>query len=223
MLDLDGSVAYRGSLELLMENLHKIKTIKSILVTNTRAYSDRNSVAADIAALVSQNGKRVALIDADLRRPLLHSLFEIPNRVGLVEILQEQRSLSAAMHSVNSNHLFVLTAGKLPAAGTNLFALPKMKDLMNQLNDEYDKIIIHGPPFFYNEATTLAGKVDGVVLLIHPGHSKSDPSQAIMEKFQKTGATIIGIVMRDVPKYQVNQSAFIDKLLSYDRRARITP
>lgn len=206
-----------------MENLNKIKSIKSILVTNTRAYSDGNSVAADLAALVAQNGKRVALVDADLRRPLLHSLFKLPNRVGLVDILLEQRSLSAAMHPVNSNHLFVLTAGKLPVADIDLFALPKMSSFLSQLKAEYDKIIIHGPPFFYSEATTLAGKVDGVVLLIHPGHSKTDPYQAIMEKFQKTGATIIGIVMRDIPKYQINQSAFIDKLLTFDRQAHLTP
>ena len=206
-----------------MENLNKIKSIKSILVTNTRAYSDGNSVAADLAALVAQNGKRVALVDADLRRPLLHSLFKLPNRVGLVDILLEQRSLSAAMHPVNSNHLFVLTAGKLPVADLDFFALPKMSSILSQLKSEYDKIIIHGPPFFYSEAATLAGKVDGVVLLIHPGHSKTDPYQAIMEKFQKTGATIIGIVMRDIPKYQVNQSAFIDKLLTYDRQAHLTP
>jgi len=206
-----------------MENLNKIKSIKSILVTSTRAYSDGNSVAADLAALVAQNGKRVALVDADLRRPLLHSLFKLPNRVGLVDILLEQRSLSAAMHPVNSNHLFVLTAGKLPVADIDLFALPKMSSFLSQLKAEYDKIIIHGPPFFYSEATTLAGKVDGVVLLIHPGHSKTDPYQAIMEKFQKTGATIIGIVMRDIPKYQINQSAFIDKLLTFDRQAHLTP
>ncbi|MCJ7519281.1 MAG: CpsD/CapB family tyrosine-protein kinase [Anaerolineaceae bacterium] len=206
-----------------MENINKIKSIKSILVTNTRAYSDGNSVAAELAALIAQNGKRVALVDADLRRPLIHSLFDLPNRVGLVDILQEKRSLSAVMHSVNSNQLFVLTAGKLTGSGIDLFALPKMSSLLSQLNAEYDKVIIHGPPFFYSEATSLAGKVDGVVLLIHPGHTKSDPSQAIMEKFQKTGATIIGIVMRDQPKYQVNQSAFIDKLLTYDRRARLTP
>ena len=205
-----------------MENLNKIKSIKSILVTNTRAYSDGNSVAADLAALVAQNGKRVALVDADLRRPLLHSLFKLPNRVGLVDILLEQRSLSAAMHPVNSNHLFVLTAGKLPVPGIDLFSLPKMSSILSQLNAEYDKIIIHGPPFFYSEATTLAGKVDGVILLIHPGHSKTDPYQAIMEKFQKTGATIIGIVMRDIPKYQINQSAFIDKLLTFDRQAHLT-
>ncbi len=206
-----------------MENLNNNKSIKSILVTSTRAYSNGNSIAADLAALVAQNGKRVALVDADLRRPLLHLLFKLPNRVGLVDILQELRPLSAAMHSINSGHLSVLTAGILPGSENNLFTLPKMGDILNQLSARYDKIIIHGPPFFYSEAAILAGKVDGVVLLIHPGHSKTDPYQAVMEKFQKTGATIIGIVMRDLPKYQVNQSAFIDKLLTYDRRTRLTP
>ncbi len=206
-----------------MENLKKVKSVKSILVTSTRAYTDGNSVAANLAALVAQNGKRVVLVDADLRRPLLHLLFKLPNRVGLVDVLQELRSLSAVMHSVDSNHLFVLTAGVLPSPKTNLFVQPKLSEILEQLGHRYDKIIIHGPPFFYNEAATLAGKVDGVVLLIHPGHTKSDPYQAVMDKFQKTGATIIGIVMRDVPKYQINQSAFIDKLLSYDRRARLMP
>jgi Mrp family chromosome partitioning ATPase len=152
----------------------------------------------------------------------LHYLFNLQNRVGLVDVLQEQRSLSAAMHSVNSNHLFVLTAGVLPNPEVDLFTQPKMGEVLGQLSRKFDKIIIHGPPFFYTEAACLAGKVDGVVLLIHPGHSKPDPYQAVMEKFQKTGATIIGIVMRDMPKYQVNQSAFIDKLLTYDRRARLT-
>ena len=206
-----------------MENLNKLKSIKSILVTNTRAYTDGNSVAADLAALVAQNGKRVVLVDADLRRPLLHSLFNLPNRVGLSDVLRGQRSLSAALHSVNSSHMSVLTAGLLPASGTDLFTLPKMGELLTQLNSDFDKIIIHGPPFFYTEAATLAGRVDGVVLLIYTGHAKPDPYQAIMEKFQKTGATIIGIVMRDLPKYQINQSAFIDKLLTYDRRARLAP
>ena len=207
-----------------MENLNKIKSIKSILVTNTRAYSDGNSVAADLAAMVSQNGKRVALVDADLRRPLLHSLFELPNRVGLVDILQEQRSLSAAMHSVNSNHLFVLTAGKLPVGEYRPFYSAKNERAPEpaQRSNMTRSSFMDRPSFILKQQHWLA-KVDGVVLLIHPGHSKTDPYQAIMEKFQKTGATIIGIVMRDLPKYQINQSAFIDKLLTYDRRARLTP
>jgi capsular exopolysaccharide synthesis family protein len=206
-----------------MKDVHKFKSLKSILVTNTRAYPDGSSVAADLATLVAQNGKRVALVDADLRRPLIHTLFELPNRVGLVDVLEGHRAISAVMHSVNSSHLFVLTAGIMHTSNVDLFAQSKMNDFLEQLKESYDKVIIHGPPFFFSETTSLAAKVDGVVLLIHPSHTRPDPSRAIMEKFQKTGATIIGIIMRDQPKTQINQSAFIDKLLSFDRRARMTP
>ena len=92
---------------------------------------------------------------------------------------------------------------------------------MQILKEKFDKIIIHGPPFFFSEATSLAAQVDGVVLLIHPGYNKTDTSRAIIDKFQRTGATMIGIVMREQPKHQANQSAFIDRLLTYDKRARL--
>lgn len=206
-----------------MENLQTTKSLKTILVTTTRTYTDGSSVAADISAMVANNGKRVALLDTDLRRPIVHNLFNLPNRVGLMDILHGQRPLSGVIHSVSSNHLFVLTTGINSNGKTDPFASPEMEKLLKQLIIEFDKVIIHGPPFFYTETATLAAKVDGVVLLIHPNHSKSDASRVIMDKFQKTGAKIIGIVMRDQPKYQVNQSVFIDKLLTYDRRARLTP
>lgn len=206
-----------------MDEMNKIKSIKAVLVTHTRAYNQESSMAADLAGMVAQNGKRVALIDADLRKPLLNHLFSIPNRVGLIDVLQNRRHLSAAMQPVNGSSLFVLPAGKQESSNVDIFATPNMGNLLVQLRNQFDKIIVHGPPFFYTETTTLAGLVDGVVLLIHPGHTRSDPSRAIIEKIQKTGATVIGIVMRDQPKLPINQSAFIDRLLSYDRKTRLSP
>jgi len=60
------------------------------------------------------------------------------------------------------------------------------------------------------------------VMLIHPGHTRSETSSAIIEKIQKSGATLIGIVMREQPKLPINQSAFIDRLLTYDRNIRFS-
>ncbi len=205
-----------------MEDMQKIKSIKTIMVTNTKAYVAGSSMAAELAVMVAQNGKRVALIDADLRKPLVHSLFDLPNRVGLIDVLQGRRSLSAAMHKLDGRQLFVLTAGKREPAHVDVFATGKMIKLLEQVKRRYDKVIIHGPPFFYSETTTLAGLVDGVVMLIHPGHTKSETSSAIIEKIQKSGATLIGIVMREQPKLPTNQSAFIDRLLSYDRSVRFS-
>jgi len=206
-----------------MENDQKIKTIQSILVTNTRSFTDGSSIAADLATLITQNDKRVVLMDADLRRPIIHTIFNIPNRVGLVDILQESRPPLSVMHTLRENRLFILPSGKLQKENCDLIGSPRMNELLRYLKERFDKIIIHGPPFFYTESSTLAAQVDGVVLLIHPGYNKDETSRAIIEKFQKTGATIIGIVMRNQPKNQLNQKAFIDRLLSYDRRSRISP
>jgi capsular exopolysaccharide synthesis family protein len=204
-----------------MEQMQKIKSIKTILVTNTRSFTDNSSVAADLAVMIAQNGKRVALVDANLRRPIIHTLFQLPNRVGLSDILQNHRSPLAVMHDREADCLSILTSGRLPINCFDIFNSKKMKDSMQILKEKFDKIIIHGPPFFFSEATSLAAQVDGVVLLIHPGYNKTDTSRAIIDKFQRTGATMIGIVMREQPKHQANQSAFIDRLLTYDKRARL--
>jgi capsular exopolysaccharide synthesis family protein len=204
-----------------MEQMQKIKSIKTILVTNTRSFNDNNSVAADLAVMIAQNGKSVALVDADLRRPIIHTLFQLPNRVGLSDILQNHRSPLAIMHDREEDQLSILTSGRLPTSCVDIFNSAKMKESMQILKEKFDKIIIHGPPFFFTEATSLAAQVDGVVLLIHPGYNKTDTSRAIIDKFQRTGATMIGIVMREQPKHQANQSAFIDRLLTYDKRARL--
>jgi len=204
-----------------MEQMQKIKSIKTILVTNTRSFNDQNSVAADLAVMIAKNGKSVALVDADLRRPIIHTLFQLPNRVGLSDILQNHRSALAVMHDREEGHLSILTSGRLPTNCFDIFNSAKMKESMQTLKEKFDKIIIHGPPFFFTEATSLAAQVDGVVLLIHPGYNKTDTSRAIIDKFQRTGATMIGIVMREQPKHQANQSAFIDRLLTYDKRARL--
>ena len=204
-----------------MELPHNHRTLKTILVTSTRVNYDGNSVAANMAAVVSHQGNRVALIDADLKRPLLHDLFNVPNRVGLMDVLHGDRSLSGLLHSVNSNHLFLLTSGINNNGKTDPFASPQMSQLISQLSREFDKVIIHGPPLIYAETASLAAKVDGVVVLIHPNRNRADSTRVMMDKLQKTGARIIGVVMRDQPKYQVNQSAFIEKLLTYDRRARL--
>jgi capsular exopolysaccharide synthesis family protein len=205
-----------------MENYQKIKTIQSILVTNTRSFTDGSSIAADLATLITQNDKRVVLIDADLRRPIIHTIFNIPNRVGLVDILQNSRPPLSVMHVLHENRLYVLPSGKLPKENFDYIGSPRMGELLKYLKERFDKIIIHGPPFFYTETSVLAAQVDGVILLIHPGYNQDETSRAIVEKFQKTGATIIGIVMRNQPKNQLNQKVFIDRLLSYDRRSRLT-
>jgi capsular exopolysaccharide synthesis family protein len=197
------------------------RSLKSILVTNTRVNYDSNSVAANMAEIVSHQGYRVALIDADLRRPLLHTLYHVPNRVGLMDVLHGERSFSGLLHSVNSSRLFLLTSGINDNGKTDPFASPQMCQLISRLSREFDQVIIHGPPLIYAETASLAAKVNGVVVLIHPNRNRADAARVVMDRLQKSGARIFGVVIRDQTKYQGNQSAFIEKLLTYDRRAQL--
>jgi len=201
--------------------MNKLKSIKSILVTNTRSYSDSTSVAADLSGLIAQSGKRVLLVDADMHQPIIHQVFNLPNRVGLSDLLSGERSPSEIMHYIKEAKIHVITSGKAKSNPVESVHSTQMIQFLQGQKDQFDKIIIHGPPFFYAETAIMAALVDGVILMIHPGYAKSETSKAIIEKFQRSGATIIGIVMRNQPKHTLNQSAFIDRLLSYDKGMRI--
>ena len=201
--------------------MNKLKSIKSILVTTTRSYSDSTSMAADLAGLIAQSGKRVLLVDADLHQPIIHQIYNLPNRVGLCDVLSGARSPSEIMHYLKDAKIHVITSGKDKSNPIECVHSAQMVQFLQVQKDQFDKIIIHGPPFFYAETATIAALVDGVILIIHPGYAKSETSKAIIEKFQRSGATIIGIVMRNQPKHTLNQSAFIDRLLSYDKGIRI--
>ena len=201
--------------------MNKLKSIKSILVTNTRSYSDSTSIAADLSGLIAQSGKRVLLVDADLHQPIIHQLFNLSNRVGLSDVLSGERTPSEIIHYLKEAKIHVITSGKAKSNLVESVHSAQMIKFLQGQKDQFDKIIIHGPPFFYAETATMAALVDGVILMIHPGYAKSETSKAIIEKFQRCGATIIGIVMRNQPKHTLNQSAFIDRLLTYDKEIRI--
>lgn len=195
----------------------------TVLVTSTRAYSNGSSVAADIAQMIAEKGKKVALIDADLHRPLLHKIFDLPQSLGLSDVLNNHRSPLSVLHQQENSSLAILTSGIGPLADFDLFNSQKMRSHLQLIKNEYDKVIIHGPPFFYAEALALAALVDSVVMLIHPGTNKTESSRAIVDKFQRTGAAVVGVVMREQPRYQAKQSAFIDQLLAFDKQSRQIP
>ena len=194
--------------------------LKSILVSNTRPYSGSNSIAADIARIIAVNGKSVVVIDADMRHPYMHKVFGISNHCGLWDLICGRQPKAEVIQCNKNSNVSVITAGNLPDKQTNPLNSIQMQELIVELGSNFEKIIIHGPAFCYLEASSLAGKVDGLVLLIHPGHIKTQMYQSMVDKFQKNGTRITGIVMRDQPKHDTGQSAFIDRLLTFDRQVQ---
>ena len=116
-----------------MENLQQTKHMQSILVTSTRTYVNNASIAADLAAMVAQSGKKTVLMDADLNRPVIHRVFELPNRVGLSDVLQGQRTANAIMHSMLEGNLHIITSGSMPSMTKDLIGTKEMSALIKQL------------------------------------------------------------------------------------------
>ena len=198
------------------------KNSKTILVSNTRPYSDSNSIAADIASILARKGKKIAVIDADLRHPYMHKVFGVKNNAGLAGILLQDQPIQKIRQFVNQQHISLISAGHLAANADDPLKSKAMEDMVERLKIMFDKVIIHGPAFSYLEASSLAGMVDNLVLLVHPGHVKTRMYQSIVERFQKKGTRIVGVVMRDQPKQVSSQSAFLDRLLTYDRQVQKT-
>jgi Mrp family chromosome partitioning ATPase len=171
--------------------------------------------------MIAQTGKRVLLVDADMHQPIIHQIYHLSNRIGFSSVLSGERSASEIMQFNPELRISIIPSGKRMTAAIDPGYQGRLSKFLQEQESQFDKIIIHGPPFFYDETAGMAAAVDGVVLLIHPGYAKSETSKSIIEKFQRSGATIIGVVMRNQPKHSLNQSAFIDRLLSFDKGMRV--
>ena len=204
-----------------MDPLAHHSKVNTILVTNTRACPNGASIAAEIAQMLASKGTRVVLIDADFHRPLLHKHFGLPKGLGLSDLLNTRRSPLSMLNHRENGKLAILTGGNDTGSIFKLFPSEKFRNHLEILKNEFDQVIIQGPPFFYAETLDLAIMVDRVVLLIHPAYNKTKTSQAILERFQRTGVALVEIAMREQTHNQAKQLATIDRILTFDQQAGV--
>ncbi len=176
------------------------KKIRSIVITSARPEEGKSTVSGNLALSFAQNGKKVIIIDCDLRKPSMHKKFNISNLYGLSEVLIEKETLDNAIQEYNPN-LCVLTSGKIPPNPAEMINSNSMNNLLQELKDEYDFIIIDSPPLEnVTDGQILSAKVDGTILVIKAGDSKMDAVKEAKNLLNKVGANIIGIVMNQVRK-----------------------
>lgn len=173
----------------------------TLLVTSAGPGDGKTTIAANLAAIISQGGKRVILIDADLRRPQLHRFFGLPNRVGLSDLFREQASPMLVSHAPTGlPNLRVITSGPLPPNPTELLGSEKMNQLLGQLKTQAQVILIDTPPSLVADAQVLSARVDGVLIVIYPGHTHADSARTTLEMFTRSGANIVGVVFNRIPR-----------------------
>lgn len=177
------------------------KPLHTILVTSAGPGDGKTTVAVNLAASFAQSGKSVILLDADMRRPQVHTFFKVPNHIGLSDLFRGNVSFQLMGHEFgNLKDAMVITSGNPPPNPTELLGSQRMDQILNSLKGAAEVVIIDSPPSVVADAQVLAAKVDGVILIVHPSHTHADAALASVEQMERAGARILGVVLNRIPR-----------------------
>jgi len=173
--------------------------IGSLLITSPMLGDGKSTVASNLAVVMAQAGQQVILIDADLRRPRLHTIFALRNRPGLSRLfVQADVPLSEALQTTDVPGLMVITAGYLPPNPLELVGSDRMAGILRQAQEMVDIVIIDAPPVTaVSDAAVLAKRVDAVLLVLSIGQTQMDATMEALDQLNRAGTKLIGTVLND--------------------------
>jgi capsular exopolysaccharide synthesis family protein len=172
--------------------------LRTILITSPAPGDGKTTVAANLAACFAQQGMRVLLVDCDLRRGRLHSLFNGSREPGLSDVLLGRSTLEDAIRMTDTGSLSLLTTGCLPNLPAELLGSPSMRDLLQRLRVEYAVVVLDTPPVLSaSDTTVLASEVDASILVLRAGQTDVTEAQLAMRQLRSVGGDVIGAVLND--------------------------
>lgn len=176
------------------------KPVRTLLVTSPSPEDGKSTVAANLSISLAQSGLRVALVEADLRKPQVHKKMNLPNRYGLSSVfVQPQAAVNGAMQKTEVSNLMAITSGELPPNPAELLGSGRMGEILGHLGDQLDMIVLDTPPVLVvTDSAVLATRVDGVLIVVKPGKTKQAAFRQAIEQLNRVGANILGVVLNDV-------------------------
>ena len=177
------------------------KQVKTLVVTSSNAGEGKSTVAGNLAYTFFQNGKRVLIIDCDIRKPSLHRKFNVSNEEGLTDVLVGTSKLNNVMKKIDDN-LYLLTTGTLPPNPAEIIGSNTMENFLEQCKINFDYIILDTPPILpVTDSKLLAIKADATVVVVRSEVSKSKHVSQAFKELEKVNANIIGTILNDVEMY----------------------
>jgi capsular exopolysaccharide synthesis family protein len=173
-----------------------------LVVTSCSPGEGKSTVASNLGIAVAEVNQKVLLIDADLRKPRIHDIFNLKNDHGLSDLLQSTDSSTALPQGIiqetNVANLYVLTSGKSTSAATSLLYSGRMPELLKALRNEFETIIVDTPPMLQIPDARVVGRmVDRVILVVRAGKTTRDAIMAANQKFAEDGTRVLGTILND--------------------------
>ncbi len=177
---------------------------RSLLVTSSLPGEGKTTTAVNTAVSLAQTGATVVIIDADMRRPRLRSIFGLPDRdrAGLSSILSSEMPEADVLAMVSKEEgtgLHVLTAGPIPPNPAELLGSDQMRRLLVTLQSQFNHVVVDSPPVSsFTDGVLISSMVDGVLLVVHGGKSSRHVVKRSRQLLQDVGAKIVGVVLNNV-------------------------
>ena len=175
------------------------RRLRSVLLTSASPSEGKSTVAAHLAATHASQHKRTLLIDGDLRRPSVHRLYQVPNSVGLSNVLMEQISWRDAVIRIdNPQGLDVLPAGPSTRRASDLIGMG-LAELVEEATREYDLVVLDAPPLLgFAEPLQMATAVDGVIVVARAGDTSRKALSSVITTLTRLRANLVGVVLNEV-------------------------
>lgn len=179
--------------------------LKAVMVATAKPGQGGSITAANLAISLAQDGKRVVLIDADLRRPSLHRVFKLPNEIGLAEVLKDERDLPNALANTEIDNLALIPAGNPPLNPSELLGSWRMRTVIGSLKEVVDFVVLDTPSAVaFADTIVLSQMVDGVLLVVRAQQVARGAELQVRNLMNKAKARILGVVLNDVPPDDVD-------------------
>jgi non-specific protein-tyrosine kinase len=171
--------------------------LRSLVITSANPGEGKSTTVANLGVVIAQSGKSVVLVDSDLRRPMLHRIFELPNRQGLTDVLlDEDPAPNGHLCDTAVENLHILTSGPLPPNPSEVLGSAKMGQLVRYLAKSFDLVLLDAPPALpVTDAAVLASQADGVVVVAGAGQTRRQDALKALERLRQVGGQVLGVAL----------------------------
>ena len=177
-------------------------SVHTLLVTSANAGEGKTVTAANLAVAFAQAGRPVLLVDADLRKPGVHRIFDVPNMHGLTSLLRsDDVSLDAVAHPTEQANLRLLTSGPLPPNPAELLGSQRMRTILERLKAGADLVIFDAAPLqAVTDSAIMSSYLDATILVVDSGHTRRGALRQGRDILARAGANVLGVILNRLPK-----------------------